>query len=142
MIHLQDINKTYQGAQPLHVLKGISLDIAKGEFVSIMGASGSGKSTLLNILGILDNYDSGTYELAGVPILNLSERECRARSVIRWLWSIWSVSDCGIGQSITLMNCREDRNNAWQLPEHSSPVHRLSWPTNLRVHSTRRPLWR
>ena len=73
MIHLQDINKTYQGAQPLHVLKGISLDIAKGEFVSIMGASGSGKSTLLNILGILDNYDSGTYELAGVPILNLSE---------------------------------------------------------------------
>ena len=73
MIHLQDINKTYQGAQPLHVLKGISLDIAKGEFVSIMGASGSGKSTLLNILGILDNYDSGTYELAGTPIWNLSE---------------------------------------------------------------------
>ena len=73
MIHLQDINKTYHGAQPLHVLKGISLDIAKGEFVSIMGASGSGKSTLLNILGILDNYDSGTYELAGVPIWNLSE---------------------------------------------------------------------
>ena len=75
MIHLQDINKTYQGAQPLHVLKGINLDIAKGEFVSIMGASGSGKSTLLNILGILDNYDSGTYELAGVPIWNLSERK-------------------------------------------------------------------
>ena len=75
MIHLQDINKTYQGAQPLHVLKGISLDIEKGEFVSIMGASGSGKSTLLNILGILDNYDSGTYELASVPIWNLSERK-------------------------------------------------------------------
>ena len=75
MIHLKDINKTYQGAQPLHVLKGISLDIEKGEFVSIMGASGSGKSTLLNILGILDNYDSGTYELAGVPIWNLSERK-------------------------------------------------------------------
>ena len=68
MIHLQDIHKTYQGAQPLHVLKGITLDIAKGEFVSIMGASGSGKSTLLNILGILDNYDSGVYELNGVPI--------------------------------------------------------------------------
>ena len=73
MIHLQDVNKTYYGAQPLHVLKGINLDIAEGEFVSIMGASGSGKSTLLNILGILDNYDSGTYELAGVPIWNLSE---------------------------------------------------------------------
>ena len=73
MINLQDVNKTYYGAQPLHVLKGINLDIAEGEFVSIMGASGSGKSTLLNILGILDNYDSGTYELAGVPIWNLSE---------------------------------------------------------------------
>ncbi len=73
MIHLKDINKTYQGAQPLHVLKGISLDIKRGEFVSIMGASGSGKSTLLNILGILDNYDSGEYLLNGVPIWNLSE---------------------------------------------------------------------
>jgi putative ABC transport system ATP-binding protein len=73
MIHLRDIHKTYQGAQPLHVLKGITLDIEKGEFVSIMGASGSGKSTLLNILGILDNYDSGSYELNGVPIWNLSE---------------------------------------------------------------------
>ncbi len=73
MIHLRDINKTYRGAQPLHVLKGINLDIEKGEFVSIMGASGSGKSTLLNILGILDNYDSGEYTLNGVPIWNLSE---------------------------------------------------------------------
>ena len=75
VIHLKDINKTYKGAQPLHVLKGITLDIEKGEFVSIMGASGSGKSTLLNILGILDNYDSGEYLLNGVRIWNLSERK-------------------------------------------------------------------
>ena len=74
MIHLKDIHKTYQGAQPLHVLKGINLDIERGEFVSIMGASGSGKSTLLNILGILDNYDSGEYVLNGTLIKNLSER--------------------------------------------------------------------
>ena len=74
MIHLHDINKTYFGAQPLHVLKGISLDIEEGEFVSIMGASGSGKSTLLNILGILDNYDSGEYILDGTLIKDLSER--------------------------------------------------------------------
>ena len=73
MIHLHDINKTYFGAQPLHVLKGINLDINEGEFVSIMGASGSGKSTLLNILGILDNYDSGEYILGGTLIKNLSE---------------------------------------------------------------------
>lgn len=75
MIHLQDINKTYFGAQPLHVLKGISLDIEAGEFVSIMGASGSGKSTLLNILGILDNYDTGEYWLDGTLIKDLSERK-------------------------------------------------------------------
>lgn len=74
MIHLKDVNKTYFGGAPLHVLKGIDLDIERGEFVSIMGASGSGKSTLLNILGILDNYDSGTYYLDGNLIKDLSER--------------------------------------------------------------------
>ena len=73
MIKLTDINKTYPGAVPLHVLKGINLHIEKGELVSIMGASGSGKSTLLNILGILDNYDTGEYYLDGKLIKNLSE---------------------------------------------------------------------
>lgn len=73
MIHLKDVNKTYDNGAPLHVLKGITLDIEPGEFVSIMGASGSGKSTLLNILGILDNYDSGEYYLNNVLIRNLSE---------------------------------------------------------------------
>ena len=78
MIELKDIHKTYFGAQPLHVLKGISLSIGEGEFVSIMGASGSGKSTLLNILGILDNYDTGEYRLAGTLIRDLSERQAAA----------------------------------------------------------------
>ena len=73
MIHLTNIHKTYQGAQPLHVLKGIDLHIGRGEFVAIMGASGSGKSTLLNILGILDDYDEGEYRLDGTLIRNLSE---------------------------------------------------------------------
>lgn len=73
MIHLEGIHKTYQSATPLHVLKGIDLDIREGELVSIMGASGSGKSTLLNILGILDDYDEGTYMLAGTLIKDLSE---------------------------------------------------------------------
>jgi putative ABC transport system ATP-binding protein len=75
VIELKDINKTYNNGQPLHVLKGVNLQIDKGEFVSIMGASGSGKSTLLNILGILDNYDSGEYWLGGKLIKGLSERE-------------------------------------------------------------------
>ena len=73
MIKLENINKTYYNGSPLHVLKGIDLEIGEGEMVSIMGASGSGKSTLLNILGILDDYDSGEYFLDGKPIKNLSE---------------------------------------------------------------------
>lgn len=73
MIHLKNLHKTYHVGSPLHVLKGIDLDIDRGEFVSIMGASGSGKSTLLNILGILDTYDEGEYLLNGTLIKNLSE---------------------------------------------------------------------
>lgn len=73
MIKLKGINKTYHNGAPLHVLKGIDLHIQKGELVSIMGASGSGKSTLLNILGILDNYDTGEYYLNDVFIKDLSE---------------------------------------------------------------------
>lgn len=75
MIKLRNINKTYYSASPLHVLKGIYLDISQGDFVSIMGASGSGKSTLLNILGVLDTYDEGEYWLDGKLIKDLSERE-------------------------------------------------------------------
>jgi putative ABC transport system ATP-binding protein len=74
MIRFENINKTYPGIQPLHVLKGINMNINEGEFVSIMGASGSGKSTMLNILGILDDYDTGNYFLNGTLIKNLSEK--------------------------------------------------------------------
>jgi len=63
------------GANKLHVLKGINMGIEKGELVSIMGSSGSGKSTLLNILGILDNYDSGEYYLDGQLIQNMGEKK-------------------------------------------------------------------
>ena len=77
MIHLENIHKIYNLGTPnaLHVLKGIDLHINKGELVSIMGSSGSGKSTLLNILGILDNYDEGTYHLNGHLIKDLNETQ-------------------------------------------------------------------
>lgn len=74
MLQLQNIHKSYPiGQSSLHVLKGINLTIETGELVSIMGSSGSGKSTLLNILGILDNYDEGTYHIGDTLIKNLSE---------------------------------------------------------------------
>lgn len=76
MIQLRNIKKAYRmGSNVLQVLKGIDLHIRKGEMVSIMGSSGSGKSTLLNIIGILDNADSGEYLLDGRPIKGLSETQ-------------------------------------------------------------------
>ena len=76
MLELRNIHKSYKtGSTSLHVLKGVNLDIAEGEFVSIMGSSGSGKSTLLNILGILDNYDEGKYYLNRFSIKDLSEKQ-------------------------------------------------------------------
>lgn len=74
MIVLDNVHKSYvTGNNSLHVLKGIDLEIGAGEFVSIMGSSGSGKSTLLNILGILDDYDNGSYVLNGRIIKGLNE---------------------------------------------------------------------
>lgn len=76
MIEMKDINKWYtMGKNKLHVLKGISLNIKEGEFVSIMGSSGSGKSTLLNIIGLLDNYEKGSYHLHGKLMLDLNEKQ-------------------------------------------------------------------
>ncbi|MBO6516988.1 MAG: ABC transporter ATP-binding protein [Bacteroidia bacterium] len=76
MIQLTGIEKSYTtGATSLKVLKGVDLNIKEGELVSIMGSSGSGKSTLLNILGILDNYDSGDYRIDTQQIKGLSETE-------------------------------------------------------------------
>lgn len=76
VIQLQDIRKSYQtGVQSMEVLKGIDCSIAPGELVAIMGSSGSGKSTLLNVLGLLDDFDAGTYELDGQDMSGLSEKQ-------------------------------------------------------------------
>lgn len=146
LIELKDVNKTYQGAQPLHVLKGIDLTIGKGEFVSIMGASGSGKSTLLNILGILDNYDSGEYRINGNLIWNLSETKAAeyrnkmigfifqsynligfktaaenvevsdGRSVTEWLWNSLIGLDLRNGRITIRTRCPEVRSRGWRSP--------------------------
>ena len=74
MIKIKNLHKSYQmGKNSLHVLKGIDFEVKEGELVAIMGSSGSGKSTLLNIVGMLDNYDSGSYKLDSVPIRDLDE---------------------------------------------------------------------
>ncbi|HMA95711.1 MAG TPA: ABC transporter ATP-binding protein [Polyangiaceae bacterium] len=76
MLRLENINKSYHsGEGSLHVLRDVNLQIARGDFVSIMGSSGSGKSTLLNVIGILDRYDSGSYYLDGHLVKGLSDRE-------------------------------------------------------------------
>ncbi len=76
MLLLKNINKSYKvGKGSLHVLKNVQMEVKEGELISIMGSSGSGKSTLLNIMGILDDYDSGEYYIDNTLIKNLSQKQ-------------------------------------------------------------------
>ena len=76
VVQIQDIHKIYEsGEVPVHAVRGVSLDIQRGEFIALMGASGSGKSTLMNLLGCLDRQTRGTYRLDGIDIDKLDRNE-------------------------------------------------------------------
>ena len=83
MIRMQNIRKVYRTEHvETHALSGFSLEVAEGEFISVMGPSGSGKSTFLNVAGLLDTFDEGTYLLGGEDVSKLSDREMsRIRNV-------------------------------------------------------------
>ena len=76
MIRMQGIKKVYRTEHvETHALSGFNLEVAEGEFISVMGPSGSGKSTFLNVAGLLDAFDEGTYTLDGADVSKLSDRE-------------------------------------------------------------------
>ena len=76
LINIKEIKRDFKlGSEVLHVLKGINLNIEKGEYVALMGPSGSGKSTLMNLLGCLDTHTSGTYILNGKDVSKLTDNE-------------------------------------------------------------------
>ena len=91
MIRLTGIERVFRvGDEEVHALRGVSLDIAQGEYLSIMGPSGSGKSTLLNILGLLDRPNAGRYELNGHDVTGLADDElARVRREAIWTKAAW-----------------------------------------------------
>ena len=79
LIRFQNITRRYQlGSETIHALRGVSLDIARGEYVAIMGPSGSGKSTMMNLIGCLDSPTSGSYELNSLDVSRMNDNQLAA----------------------------------------------------------------
>jgi putative ABC transport system ATP-binding protein len=161
VIEIKDLVKDYAlGDVPVHVLKNISIEIARGDFVAIMGPSGSGKSTLMNILGCLDKPTSGTYLLDGISVGRLSRdelAEIRNKKIgfVFQQFNLLARTSASENVELPLMYTemaaaeRHDRaarrisqasspaasSSAWRSPVRWSTIRGLSWRTN------RRELW-
>ena len=113
MIHVRALEKSYlTGSEPLPVLRGIDLDIGAGESVAIVGASGSGKSTLLNVLGLLDDFDGGTYTLAGHDARGLTDARAATMRNQAARLRVPELSSAG------RQKCHRKRRTAPHLPQH------------------------
>jgi ABC-type glutathione transport system ATPase component len=108
VIRVEEIHKYYElGEARVHALRGVSLDIHRGEFVALMGASGSGKSTFMNILGCLDKASSGRYLLEGTDVSQHDKKALALKTVIKRLDSYSRVSTCWPApQRLKIQNCR------------------------------------
>lgn len=142
VVRFEDIRKSYMlGNNEVPVLKGISLEIEKGEFVGIMGVSGSGKSTMLNILGLLDVPTSGRYILNGRPVEKLSDDELAVlRNIsIGFIFQSFNLfPHLSVEQNIEVpmvygeVSCRKRKEIAKSLAERVGLGHRLKHrPTEL-----------
>jgi ABC-type sugar transport system ATPase subunit len=165
VIALREVRKVYgEGDTAVHALRGISLDVAPGEYLAIMGASGSGKSTLMHIIGCLDVGTSGRYLLDGLDVAQLDDfalsvvrnrkigfvfqsfnliprtsaftRICRNRSARNAPMKRFGPSASPIAAGTSRISCRAVSSSASRSPAPSSPTPRSSWPTSRPARST------